>query len=320
MSGSENTDPAKPEDRPGPDIFRALSCVGDTDKITMTAAQAAELAGVLEQRCGCCADGELTRMDVDMVNIYEDHILMGGEYPDGTGYDAEVRMLKNGVIEPASTRATGKGFTDPGGPVYEIDGARCDEAGFEGWSIYALDPEGGFDGPMESTYEYPRFDESQPGYAFVNGYFEAAAADRREAYGSTLVNAPAECEFNDDTTLRVTYDDGKVLSVAQDYDYFGGGAMDFGTDCAVFDLTRGELMTLDEVVALDRYEIIPAIHDGLIDNGWESEMFDGQLYAMEVEDFDFYISDPDTVTVVFDKYEIAYGAAGVFSVDLPRAK
>ncbi len=431
--GSEAT---KPDTRPDPDIFKALNYIGDTDKITMTAAQAAELAGVLEQRCAYCAqrvkwqsyesnlgvssfaalfdtgngvpamlftgggkplydfagkydlespytaeiwlfvDGKLTRMNVDMVSVFEDHILMGGDYPDGSGYYGEARMLENGFIRPTATWARGEGYFDFSDPVYEIDGAATDEAGFEDWkntwdgkgeagfshgsdvsawcwgvdeadtvlrvlrlwagldgessgdgeaafevrSIYAVDPEGGFDGPLESTYEYPRFGESWPGYAFVNGYFEAEALDRRDMYGSNIVSAPVESEFFDDTTVSVTYDDGKILSVAQDYSYFGGGAMDMGMDCAVFDLTRGELLTLDEVVALDSYDITSAIRDGLIAQGWESESFDGQLYAMGIEDFDFYISDPDTVTVVFDKYEVADGASGVFSVDLPRAK
>lgn len=427
-----------PDTRPDPDIFRALNYIGDTDEITMTAAQAAELAGVLERRCAYCADrvkwqnsyddipdlvlstfaalfdtgngvpamlfvgggrppydyagkydmespytaeiwlfvdGKLTRMNVDMVSIFEDHILMGGYYPDGTGYYGEARMLENGFIRPAATWGRGEGFLDDSA-VYEIDGAATDEAGLENWidtwdgrgeagfshgsdvsawcwgvdeadtvmrvlrlwagldgessgdgeadfevqSIYAVDPEGGLGGLLESTYEYPRFDESWPGYAFVNGYFEAEAMNRRDMYGSNIVSGPAESEFFDDTTVSVTYDDGKMLSVAQNYSYFGGGVMDVGMDCAVFDLTRGELLTLDEVVAMDSYDITSAIRDGLIAQGWESEFFDGQLYSMGIGDFDFYISAPDTVTVVFDKYEIADGASGIFSVDLPRAK
>lgn len=431
------TDPA--EDLPDPVLFKTLNYIGDTDKIALSACEAARLAGVLEEETlyvtqqvedqrwfdssyslgvGAFAAlfdtgngvpamlfvgggkpleswagpfdmeapyvaeiwsfsaGELVRMPVDTVQIYEDYLLLGGYYPDGSGYDARVYPVHDGVIDSApSTYATADMWDDPS---YGVDGARTGEAAFDAWVetwagdspvgfshgsdvsawCWGVDDAGavlrvlrlwaGLDGTersqgaapytvqtltatetldtdfgnrkMRTSRQFVRFDAELPGYSYVDGRAAAALENARRDIGGTLTDDLGEYEYFDDITVSVTYDDGKLLSVASSYEYFGGGVVDSGTDGRVYDLTRGELLNLGDLVSGQEYEIREAVRQKLIETGWDNDAYGSELDRMSLEDFDFYLSPSGSVMVCFDKYEIADGASGYFEVELPRSK
>ncbi len=191
-SADTTTDTA--EDRPDPILFKTLNYIGDTDRIALSAREAARLAGVLEEETmyvtrevefqqrydptyllGVSAfaalfdtgngvpamlfvgggkppegwagpfeleapyvaeiwsfvDGELVCKPWDTVRIYEGYLLLGGYYPDGTGYDARVYPVHDGVIDSVpSTCAAADMLYDS---TYEVDGVRVGEAAFNAW-------------------------------------------------------------------------------------------------------------------------------------------------------------------------------------------
>jgi hypothetical protein len=112
------------------------------------------------------------------------------------------------------------------------------------------------------------------------------------------------------------------ISITFAYDWYMGGVWDYGIDGYTFDRCTGERVFLDDVLSGTKEMIKAAIADGLKEQYPEiAELADGQgntpLTALEripVREIDFYIAEGGTVTVVFDKYEIAPGVAGMLTV------
>lgn len=115
-----------------------------------------------------------------------------------------------------------------------------------------------------------------------------------------------------------------LISLAIQYDWYMGGVQDYGFDCFNFNAKTGERIYLGDLIDGTDDEIREAIVASLLKN-YPGVEEDGVMEtpmdvirAMSVRDIDFYVEN-GTVIVVFDKYEISYGAAGMFTVPLPIA-
>ena len=98
-----------------------------------------------------------------------------------------------------------------------------------------------------------------------------------------------------------------------------GGVVDYGINGYTFDQLSGERVYLDNVIYESDETIKAAIIYGLKESNPEiADVADAQgntpldaVKALPVKDIDFFISEDGGITVVFDKYEIAPGAAGM---------
>ena len=78
-------------------------------------------------------------------------------------------------------------------------------------------------------------------------------------------------------------------------------------------MTAGGETRVREAIAaglLERYPEISEIRDASGKTPLDA------IRSKDFDSFDFYLTDSGTVVIVFDKYEIAPGAAGMFSVEL----
>lgn len=118
------------------------------------------------------------------------------------------------------------------------------------------------------------------------------------------------------------YKTDKIVSISLSYGWFMGGTMDYGLNNYNFDATTGKLIRLEDIYHTSIEEIRKMIIQKMkndIQNQTieipEEDIYWDSIEAMET--FDFYIKD-DIPHVTFDKYEISYGAAGSFDIELPR--
>ena len=118
------------------------------------------------------------------------------------------------------------------------------------------------------------------------------------------------------------YKTDKIVSISLSYGWFMGGTMDYGLNNYNFDATTGKMIRLEDIYHTSIEEIRKMIIQKMkndIQNQTmeipEEDIYWDSIEAMET--FDFYIKD-DIPHVTFDKYEISYGAAGSFDIELPR--
>ncbi len=108
----------------------------------------------------------------------------------------------------------------------------------------------------------------------------------------------------------------EYVSIGYTYDWWAGGTNDYGTDGYVFNAETGELYTLTEYLDRPGDEIKAEIIDKLVEldgGSGDIEIDDAKEY--DVNEFDWYLQD-GKVHVLFDKYELSYGAYGSFEVVL----
>ena len=187
---------------------------------------------------------------------------------------------------------------------------------------------------VDLRYEIPVFYGDSEGIQKINSHF--ADMEREFVSGEwnrireTVTGNPfgptAEYPYYDawDATVH-SYSDS-LISVTLGYSWMMGGVNDYGVNGYTFDPETGALLRLNDVVDATDAEIRESIARNLTEQypGIEKELFKGTpseaMAKIAMEDFDFYISGGEYAVVVFDKYEIAPGAAGMFEValrDLP---
>ncbi len=118
------------------------------------------------------------------------------------------------------------------------------------------------------------------------------------------------------------YKTDTVLSIGMSYQWFMGGVLDYGMKNYNFDVTTGKIVlledvyhkSLEEVRTMIIHKMKNDIQQGVLDIPEEDIDWD---YLNKAERFSFYI-DEDSPHVTFNKYEISYGAAGAFDIELPR--
>lgn len=186
---------------------------------------------------------------------------------------------------------------------------------------------------VDCSFEIPYMAGPSPAADSFNDFFLALYRDFsekepgrvREILASAAPGTPSEENpYRDCWTARVQNCSERWISVSLSYDWYMGGVWDYGIDGYTFDRNTGQRLFLDDVLPGTEEAIQAAIAGGLKEQypGIE-DLADAQgntpLTALEkipIRDIDFYIAEGGAVTVVFDKYEIAPGAAGMFTVEV----
>ncbi len=159
---------------------------------------------------------------------------------------------------------------------------------------------------------YMDFSEKEPGRV-------------REILASAAPGTPSEDNtYRDCWTAQVQDCSDRWISISMSYDWYMGGVWDYGINGNTFDRGTGERLFLDDVLPGTEDEIQAAIACGLIEKYPEiGEIADAfgntplsTLRDLPVQEIDYYIIDGGIVTVIFDKNEIAPGAAGMFIVEM----
>ncbi len=183
----------------------------------------------------------------------------------------------------------------------------------------------------EFYYEIPHMEGTTPAAKRFNDFFDTLYDDFlatepekvREVLDSAAPGRPsADDPYRYCWRAEVREVSERWISVTLSYDWYMGGVLDYGIDGYTFDRNTGERLFLDDVLPGSEEMIKAAIADGLKEQYPEiAELEDGQgntpltaLAKIPVRELDFYISEGGAVTVVFDKYEIAPGVAGMISV------
>lgn len=125
-----------------------------------------------------------------------------------------------------------------------------------------------------------------------------------------------DIEYSNIYTSKVTYNDNGVISIRINYEWFQGGTVNYGCDCYTFDLTTGERLKLTDACKGSNASLTKKIKTKLIKkyskDAFMSELFD----CISAKKCDFYLNKKGKAVVMFDKYEIADGAGGAFTVTL----
>lgn len=181
------------------------------------------------------------------------------------------------------------------------------------------------------SYEIPVFYGDGAGLRSINAYFQDLETDfvssEWNGVRDLVVDNPygpsAEFPYYDEWSADVcTYDDS-LISTTVSYFWNMGGVNDYGINGYTFNVRTGAQLRLNDVLDASDSRIKDAIAAALLEQypdienaGMMGETPITAMRAMDVRDMDFFVVDHDYVVVVFDKYEISFGAAGMFTAEL----
>lgn len=189
--------------------------------------------------------------------------------------------------------------------------------------------------PVEMFFEIPVFSGESDAARRINAdladvkraYLEndapAVLETVREMTGTEYGPTP-EAPYCNARTATVHTCDAALVSVTIAYDWYMGGVMDYGVDSYAYDAVTGERLTLRDLIDAPDDDIRASIADAFLaqypdsEDAGVTEPPADAIRAMDVADFHFYVED-GKAHVVFNKYEITCGAAGMFDVVLPDA-
>ena len=186
----------------------------------------------------------------------------------------------------------------------------------------------------EVYFEIPVFADATGGYAVINDFFRQKQEEFFSPENETLADLPEIAAQMRETlpgdtcfyavTANVHDSTEQVFSVSLNSSMYFGGVSSGESECYTFDPHTGEQLTLAELVSVGSVEelkelIVQALVEQYSGLESRSDILDN-VYNLDytMDDFNFYVQD-GLVWIDFDKYEIAEGAAGAFSVSLPLA-
>ncbi len=184
---------------------------------------------------------------------------------------------------------------------------------------------------VEIYYEIPHMEGLTPAAKRFNDFFDALYEDFmanepekvRELLDASVPGRPsADDTYHCCWRAEVQDVSERWISITLSYDWYMGGVWDYGINGYTFDRRTRERLFLNDVLSGTEEMIQAAIADGLKEQYPEiAELADGQgntpltmLERIPIREIDFYIAKGGMVTVVFDKYEIAPGVAGMLMV------
>ncbi len=174
-------------------------------------------------------------------------------------------------------------------------------------------------------FETPILKGDGPGARAVAEYFQALTAAFFSPENRTLAQAWEYAAYpGTDTGLwryerpvRVRCKTERLLSVSIGYDWYLGGVTDSGSDSYTFRLDTGAPLRLTQLVSERERElkemILAAAEEQDAGTG-EIDLERLEEYALD--EFEFYVEDGE-VYLPFDKYELAGGAYGGFTLRIP---
>ena len=186
--------------------------------------------------------------------------------------------------------------------------------------------------PVQLYYEVPVFKGESEGLRKINRAFDELeqnfiskkAPDVRAMTRESMNGgyAPTKEEpYMDRNDARV-WQHGDLVSTSISYDWYMGGVADYGSSCYNFNAKTGKQLFLNDILDMPESKIKEAIVSALVANypGVEEtgvmETPMDAIRAMNIRDIDFIVKEDGTIEVIFDKYEIAAGYAGMFSIPL----
>lgn len=176
-------------------------------------------------------------------------------------------------------------------------------------------------------FEIPIFEETSGSYKAINAYMRGVRDDFFTS--ETLIRAlehiydPDKAEqegrYVYNRRAVVNCDTDKYISISILYEWWMGGAGDYGSDSYTFSKETGELLSLTDIIDMPEDEIKKLIMELLkekSENSEEKGWIDlDYINGYALEDFEFVIRDRE-VWINFDKYEAADGAHGGFDIKL----
>lgn len=179
------------------------------------------------------------------------------------------------------------------------------------------------DADATAYYQRPEFQSDLPGIRKINDFFRENEENllREEGiFEYAGENTTGEAFFSELNVDAVELED-RIVSVCVSQSWWSGGNTDSGQTGYVFDAETGERLKLSDVLDVDARRLRYAVTEGLLrqTGGSGEDLFLNGLLYYTLDDYDFAIID-GLVTILFDKYEVASGAAGTFAVpvELPR--
>lgn len=190
--------------------------------------------------------------------------------------------------------------------------------------------------PADIYFEIPVFKGSSNALNRINQFF--ADVEKQYAGGESLSYAreliTGDLAYGHGPTSENPYLAGNdaavytltdsLISVSIDYSWYMGGVFDYGSNGYTFNAKTGDRLFLSDILDGSDQQIKESIvralllqYPGVEEAGVMETPMD-TIRGMDIKDIDFIVSD-GKVCVIFDKYEIAYGMAGMFVVTLPDA-
>lgn len=181
-------------------------------------------------------------------------------------------------------------------------------------------------------FEIPVFADATGGYAVINDFFQQKQEEFFSPENETLAGLPEIAAQMQETlpgdtcfyasTAAVHDSTEQVFSVSLNSSMYFGGVATGESACYTFDPQTGEQLSLADLVSVGSVEelkelIVQALMEQYPGMESRGDILDN-VYNLDytLDDFNFYVQD-NLVWIDFDKYEIAEGAAGAFSISLP---
>jgi len=178
---------------------------------------------------------------------------------------------------------------------------------------------------FSAYFETPILEGDGPGARAVSEYFQTLAGAFFSPENRTLAQAWEYAAYPGTGTdlwryerpVRIRCETERLLSVSIGYDWYLGGVTDSGSDSYTFRLDTGAPLRLTQLVSEREREL----KDMILAAAEEQDAGTGEIdlerleeYALD--DFEFYVEDGE-VYLAFDKYELADGACGGFTLRIP---
>ncbi|MBE7004620.1 MAG: hypothetical protein E7425_10140 [Ruminococcaceae bacterium] len=190
--------------------------------------------------------------------------------------------------------------------------------------------------PISLYYEIPIFRGSSDALRMIEEEAEARRAEFAEGQALNALEytleglegsyppSPTDPYLAEWDAMVFTCNDD-IVSYGVSYSWYVGGVYDYGINCYNYDAKTGAHVYLTDVCSGTEDEIKESIIAALLDQypGVEEAGVMGTpmdvIRDMDVHLIGFYVED-GIVHVTFSKYEIAFGAAGAFDVELGAAE
>lgn len=180
---------------------------------------------------------------------------------------------------------------------------------------------------LEVYFEIPVLEGRESGYDNINSFFSDLNASFWSSDNENLAliremvmeYPPSNTYYYRNDALLYDWTN-RYISASISYNWYMGGVVDYGSTNYNFSTDTGERLFLNDMIDGSEDEIREMIADAMIQTYADienaiPEAIDA-IRDYDIKDFDFYISE-GSIHVCFDKYEIAYGAAGEFEAILP---
>lgn len=180
---------------------------------------------------------------------------------------------------------------------------------------------------LEVYFEIPVLEEREGGYGRINSFFtglnesfwSSDNEDLEMIREMVMKYPPSDTYYYRNDALLYDWTD-RYISASISYNWYMGGVADYGSTNYNFSIDTGERLFLDDMIDGSEDEIREMIADAMIQTYADIETAIPEaidaICSYDIQDFDFYISK-GRIHICFDKYEIAYGAAGGFEAILP---